>query len=80
MFVCIRPNGIRFTASPGTLKFAERWNPAEGDIVSFRHHGFLLGTGKPKLASIYRMRHDLIWDDVVKNWREQKPAFTGSSP
>jgi len=32
---------------------------------------------KPKLPSLYRIRHDLTWDDVIRNWKEQKHSATG---
>ena len=44
-----------------------------GDVVSFKHHGFLFGTKKPKLPTLYRIRSDLRWADVVKSWKETKP-------
>jgi len=68
----LRPNGLRFTASAGTSEFAKRWQPVPGDIVSFKHRGFLMGTKKPKLPTLYRIRKDLTWDDVITNWKEQK--------
>ena len=49
-----RPNGIRFVASPGTAEFVKRWQPQEGDIVSFKHRGFLLGSKRPKFPLLYR--------------------------
>jgi hypothetical protein len=72
-----RPNGIRFIAPAGTTEFAKRWNPQNGDIVSFKHHGFLMATKKPKLPTIYRLRTDLKWEDVLANWKEQKITPTG---
>ena len=74
----LRPNGIRFTAVPATTQFAKRWNPKAGDIVSFKHHGYLLGSKKPKLPTLFRLRPDLSWDDVIQNWKGDKPVLTGS--
>ena len=74
-----RPNGVTFLASPGSTEFTKRWNPQSGDIVSYKHHGFLLGTKKPKFPTLYRVRDDLQWHDVVQNWKEvkyQKPRGT----
>ena len=74
-----RPNGVTFLASPGSTEFTKRWNPQSGDIVSYKHHGFLLGTKKPKFPTLYRVRDDLQWHDVVQNWKEvkyQKPSGT----
>jgi hypothetical protein len=76
MFVC-RPNGIRFTATAGTTEFGKRWNPQPGDIVSFKHHGYLLASKKPKFPTLYRIRTDISWEDVVLNWKEQKPSIQG---
>lgn len=73
----VRPNGIRFTAAPATVEFTKRWQPQPGDIVSFKHHGFMLSSKKPKLATLHRLRTDLSWEDVVNNWKEQKPATSG---
>jgi len=70
----IRPNGVAFMAVAGTSLFEQRWKPKPGDVVSFKHHGFLTGSKKPKLATLYRLRHDLTWDQVVENWVEKKPS------
>jgi len=66
-----RPNGVRFVAPAGTTEFAKRWNPQPGDIVSFKHRGFMLSSNKPKVPTLYRIRDDLTWDDVVHNWNER---------
>jgi len=67
-----RPNGVRFLATAGSAEFARRNKVNVGDIVSFKHRGFLLATKKPKFPSLYRVRSDLEWDDVVNNWKEMK--------
>ena len=67
---------MRFTASPGTTEFAKRWNPGPGDLVTFKHHGFLLESKKPKLPTLYRLRTDLTWDNVVDNWKERKTTLS----
>lgn len=72
-----RPNGVRFTAYPGTSEFAKRWHPQRDDIVTFKHHGFLLGSKKPKLPTLFRLRHDLTWDTVLQNWKEDRHTPTG---
>jgi signal peptidase I len=69
-----RPNGVTFTAPAGTGEFLKRWNPLPGDIVSFKHRGYLSGTKRPKLPTLYRLRTDLTWEDVVNNWKENKVA------
>jgi len=57
----------------------KRGIPKEGDIVSFKHRGFLMGTNRPKLPQLYRIRTDIEWADVVNNWKEKKPSVTGIS-
>ena len=69
---------MRFTAGAATTEFAKKWNPQPGDIVTFKHLGFLFTTKKPKLPTIHRLRTDITWDDVINNWKEPKPLFTGS--
>jgi len=66
-----------FNASAGTHEFVKRWDPKPGDIVSFKHHGYLMATKKPKLPTLYRLRTDVTWDDVQANWKEQKAAPLG---
>jgi len=65
---CELPNSIRFIAS-STGEFLKRWNPHSGDIVSFKHHGYLLSSKKPKVPVLYRIRNDLTWDAVIQNWK-----------
>jgi len=72
--VSSRPDGVRFTAAAGTSEFVKKWTPKIGDIVSFKHRGFLLGTKRPKLPSLHRLRPDLTWEDVVENWSDKKTA------
>ena len=45
-----------------------------GDIVSFKHRGFML-SGKPKSPSLYRIRNDLKWEDVID--RQHDPRAKG---
>ena len=63
----------------GSSELAKRWQAKPGDIVSFKYRGFLLSSGLPKLPSIYRLRSDLTWQNVIDNWKEKKPSYTGSS-
>jgi len=72
-----RPNGVTFIAAPATTEFSKRWEPKKGDIVSFKHRGYLVGSGKPKLPVLYRMRPDLEWSQVVHHWQEKKHSFQG---
>lgn len=74
-----RPNGVRFRAHAGTTEFYKRWQLKHGDIVSFKHHGFLLASKKPNLPALYRLRPDLTWAQVVSTWKERKPNPTGSA-
>src|SRR5687767_8021915 len=72
-----RPNGVLFIAAPGTSEFSKRWTPTTGDVVSFKHHGFLLASKKPKLPTLTRLRPDLSWSDVLANWKEKIHVPTG---
>jgi len=62
---------VRFIAAAGTGEFAKRWSPKEGDVISFKHSGFLLASKKPKNPLVYRLRTDLSWPDVVQSFKEQ---------
>ena len=73
-----RPNGVKFEAYPDNMEFARRHSLKKGDIVSFKHRGFL-ASFKPKFPTIHRIRSDLTWDDVVNNWNEHKHASKGNS-
>jgi len=66
-----RPNGVRFVAPAGTTEFAKRFNPQPGDIVTFKHRGYMLSSNKPKVPTLYRIREDLTWENVVQNWKER---------
>ena len=69
-----------FVGVPGTTEFVKRWEPQKGDIVSFKHRGYMFGTKKPKLPVLYRLRPELAWDDVKSNWKEKIPHVTGTLP
>ena len=75
-FPC-RPNGVRFVAAGATTEFAKRCSPEPGAIVSFKHHGFLVGSQKPKFPTLYRLRTDISWEDVVQNWKDSINRTTG---
>ena len=68
-----RPNGVTFKAAGGSTEFVNKWNPEIGDIVSFKHWGFLFGSKKPVNPTLHRLCPDLTWDSVVENWKEQTP-------
>lgn len=73
----LSPDGVQFVAGADTTEFVKKWQPKPGDIVSFKHHGFLLASKKPKFPTLYRVRSDLTWETVVDNWKEQKHAAPG---
>ena len=77
MLTQTRPNAVRFVAPAGTTEFAKRWNPQPGDIVSFKHRGFMFASNKPKMPTLYRIRSDVTWDDVVFRWNERSIASPG---
>lgn len=64
-------------APAGTAEFSKRCTPQKGDIVSFKHRGFMLTSKKPKFPTLHRLRTDITWADVVNNWQEKIPI---SSP
>ena len=68
---------MRFIAGGGTTEFLKRWEPKRGDIVSFKHHGFLTSK-KPKLPTLYRLRPDLTWAHVCDKWTERTPSVAGT--
>ena len=59
------------------MTFSKRWDPKPGDVVSFRHRGFLFGSKTPKMPALIRVREDLAWDDVLFSWKEQIPIPQG---
>jgi len=69
---------VRFNAPAGSSEFAKRWNPQTGDIITFKHHGYLFATKKPKFPTLHRLRSDLQWDDVVNHWKEPNPVLKGN--
>lgn len=80
-YILFRPDGVRFVAPAGTTEFVKRWNPIAGDIVSFKHNGFLVGSKQPKFPVLFRGRPELSWEDIVKNSpASRKPLLTGTPP
>jgi hypothetical protein len=63
----IRPNGKTFVAPVAT---SVKWECKPNDIVTFKHNGFLLGSQIPKAPTIYRLRSDKTWDEVVASFAE----------
>jgi len=72
-----RPNGIKFTAQ-GARGFSKRWKPQPGDIVSFKHYGFLHTNRLPKHPVLFRLRKDLEWDDIVFHYRNKSGRLNSS--
>jgi hypothetical protein len=78
IFVCekwCRPNGMTFVASPNTT--VTKWPLKPGDIVTFKFRGFWLGSGKPKSPTIYRVRTDKTWEEVVSSFKQNTRIPTG---
>lgn len=48
--------------------------------MSFKHRGYLAASKKPKLPTLFRVRKDLTWEEVVTDWREKAPKKTGTFP
>jgi hypothetical protein len=73
-----RPNGVTFVAEPITTALTSKWKLKSGDIVTFKHRGFWLGTHKPKAPTICRLRLDKTWNDVVSSFDENKLSPIGT--
>jgi hypothetical protein len=69
---------VTFVASPTTTALTTKWQLQPGDIVTFKHRGFWLGSGKPKFPTIYRLRPDKTWNEVVATFKETKSIATGN--
>jgi len=67
------PNGVIFQAAPGTMEFTKKRNPQIGDIVTFKHRGFMLGSKKPKWPTLSHVRPEMSWENVVSNFTDKKP-------
>ena len=63
---------MKFTASPTAGLIASKQQLKEGDVVTFTHRGFWLGNQTPKSPSIYRVRTDVSWSDVVDSFQHSK--------
>jgi hypothetical protein len=68
---------MTFIAAPTTPALAAKWQLKPGDIVTFKHRGFWLGNKQPKSPTIYRVRTDKTWHDVVRSFDERKLTPTG---
>jgi hypothetical protein len=64
-FGALRGNGVTFVAEPATTVLTSKWELKPGDIVTFKHRGFWLSNNKPKSPTIYRVRADKTWEDLV---------------
>jgi hypothetical protein len=71
---------VKFVAGPITTALVKKWQLKPGDIITFKHKGFWLGSGRPKAPTIYRLRPDKTWEEVVKSFSEKKRTPTGSLP
>jgi hypothetical protein len=60
----IRPNGTTFTVPPEDVQVP---TPTVGDVVSFSYEVHAR-RDTPVNPSIYRIRHDLLWDDVLNSF------------
>jgi hypothetical protein len=52
-------------SGPATTALSMKWQLKPGDIVTFKHRGFWLGSGKPKSPTIYRVRPDISWQYLL---------------
>jgi hypothetical protein len=72
-----RPNGVTFIASPATTALTTKWQLKPGDIITFKHKGFWLGSGKPKSPIIFRLRFDKTWDEIVASFPHHISSSNG---
>lgn len=63
-----RPHGARFSVQTKALDFT----PKRGDIVTFTYD-HLTNSSIPIDPVIHRIRTDVLWKDVVKNYFDQHP-------
>jgi hypothetical protein len=68
---------VKFVASPTTTAFVTKWQLKPGDIVTFKHRGFWFGSGKPKSPTIYRIRSDKTWEQLLASFDQNKVTPTG---
>jgi len=69
--LCQTPNGEYCVIRCSGADFSHP--PAEGTILTVKHNGHWK-SGKPKYPYFYRVRRDLNWDDVVKQYEIDKQA------
>jgi hypothetical protein len=74
-----RPNGVTFIATPTTTTFGSKWQLKPGDIVTFTYQGFWEKTEKPKSPSIFRIRVDKTWEEVVSDFNSNNRISKGIS-
>jgi hypothetical protein len=67
-----RPDGVTFAVSAQNVKPGLR--PKVGDIVTFSYEDFSR-KASPVNPNIYRIRADVSWKDVVRNF-EEEAAFS----
>jgi hypothetical protein len=75
----LRPNGVTFVAAPATTALSSKWQLKPGDVVTFKHKGIWVGSKKPKAPTIYRLRPEKTWADVVASFQENKRIPTGKA-
>ena len=66
----IRPNGVKFITERTTPELMKKCDPQPGDVVSFKHRGFLLRSQKPRMPTLSRIRTDILWQDVIAKYNQ----------
>lgn len=64
----IRPNGLNLTVPAQDVHAP---NVKIGDVVTFSYESSIRRE-LPTNPSIYRIRSDLIWEDVVRSFKKEK--------
>lgn len=77
-----RPSGLAFSVPASNVQLTSR--PKRGDIVSFSYESYSR-YAVPLHVTVFRIRQDLSWGDVIRNYLADLPkdrAFSGipSSP
>lgn len=66
-FFYARANGVTFTAPSEAGVMLK-----EGDVITFRHNGYLPSSNRPKLPVIHRVVGDLSWAEIAEKYRKEE--------
>jgi len=72
--ITILPTGVQCDIGGGFTEAMRRKPPKIGEIVTFKYQE-LSSEGKPRFPIFLRIRTDVTWDDVCKNYVSFKPEI-----